>query len=1148
MANVIETKVFTGVLDSNTAIEYMEPNDLLDGSNVRIHTSEDNRQGLVVTLEGTRELSRPLPTGTNTVIRAKYFESNNRAYIFTHNSNGRHQITEFDPVTETFSEIYEELTDSNGVAILNLQQTEKIKDVLLIDDEFIVFGIFPRDEVKMLNLRLAKSGAYSPFIAQDFDLGTHPPTTAPTASYRNSDANTGAPPYNNLRGKLFQFRYRFKYLDGRYSDYSPISNRPSPEAEVDSQGNIVDSDIIGVTIGPIGNRVQEVEISARDGNNDWYTTLTKSRSWFTNLPPFVAREIPQPPPNPPLFVFRYDIAQQYTPVGSGYYIPFFNDGLYLTDVQLEHDLIASAVPRKTRALEFVNGTNLLLGNNLNGYPRPELGSGQFSVSTVLGPSPIEAPANPGDMHIVASYRNVGEDWTRNEIVFDGLPEVGDEIIGTFMVWAGAPTYTTVSYTVTSGEAGNLVAALQAWIDELAAEFPGNVDNPQVIITSQEGLPAALFWTRNANLSLSGTMRVQLSGGFNDLNLSVGSIKKGSSFSLIPAYYDSLGRPLPLPITSEATVQTPTPATSVGSVPFIDWSLTGAAPDGAAWYTILSSTNRVFEDVWDVVAKVDAESTPDEYKLDITSMYMFNRDRDEGPPSYDYANGDRVQLISNVNVNTGEQTNWGGQMERIYDVKDLTEEVLEESDPLYNNYPNHVKYILTVQRPTTDHIDPDEPILIQIIRPRKSNEDTKVFYEIGLPMYPVIGGSHSTESGRIEFIDSYVKLRRVNLPWESLNPSVDVEVESFHFSDNYISNYYSLGRPRSFYDTPEGLWNHAEIRWSDVYIRDTQIKNMSRFYPESIFQADHSYGAIHYLFNRENRVMCIQEDKVGYIPVYRSIIVDNAEQEQIATSNKLLNPISYYAGRNMGIGKESVVLACEFANGVAYFLDGNKMLPARAAISGTDYIGGKYSGALKARIKQVIDNNEFVRIIHDNRMEELLLVFNDSTWVFSERFGGWTPKRTMVPESGFSTDDRLYTGSGGQLHIHDDQVNRNSFYGIVYPTELEFTVTSQGVKNYLSVEVHADDIIPTGELGVETQLGQVSEINLPEDYTYRGEGVYTSNFLRDVNSPGGIVGGDRLKGRYIKIKLVKPVDPNNPMGELNLLKYVVKSNRSDVNIT
>src|SRR5690606_22008334 len=99
--------------------------------------------------------------------------------------------------------------------------------------------------------------------------------------------------------------------------------------------------------------------------------------------------------------------------------------------------------------------------------------------------------------------------------------------------------------------------------------------------------------------------------------------------------------------------------------------------------------------------------------------------------------------------------------------------------------------------------------------------------------------------------------------------------------------------------------------------------------------------------------------------------------------------------------------------------------------------------------------------------------------------------------------------------------------------------------FRSIEQHSDDLMVTEELGIETQLGQVSELNLESDYDWNGEGVYLSNLLFDHNSPGGIPSGDLLKGRYILFKLHRPA---GNICEINLLKFFVKDTYSNPNIT
>src|SRR5690606_12258072 len=124
-------------------------------------------------------------------------------------------------------------------------------------------------------------------------------------------------------------------------------------------------------------------------------------------------------------------------------------------------------------------------------------------------------------------------------------------------------------------------------------------------------------------------------------------------------------------------------------------------------------------------------------------------------------------------------------------------------------------------------------------------------------------------------------------------------------------------------------------------------------------------------------ICVQELKVGYIPVNRSVIEDTAEQQQIGISAKLLNPISYYAGPNIGIGNDYAVPSFLYVNGSCYFVDPVEMLPVRAGLDGTRYIGYKYTGALKDKIRQHIRSGDYLKSLFDDRFNEWLLLFPDT---------------------------------------------------------------------------------------------------------------------------------------------------------------------------
>src|SRR5690606_27773857 len=82
-------------------------------------------------------------------------------------------------------------------------------------------------------------------------------------------------------------------------------------------------------------------------------------------------------------------------------------------------------------------------------------------------------------------------------------------------------------------------------------------------------------------------------------------------------------------------------------------------------------------------------------------------------------------------------------------------------------------------------------------------------------------------------------------------------------------------------------------------------------------------------------VCIQETKVGVIPVYRTIIQDNANTEIIADSTRIFGSVQYRVGNyGCGTAKESIAVS---RDGVIYFFDNKNCLPIRDSLSGLDVI-------------------------------------------------------------------------------------------------------------------------------------------------------------------------------------------------------------------
>lgn len=178
----------------------------------------------------------------------------------------------------------------------------------------------------------------------------------------------------------------------------------------------------------------------------------------------------------------------------------------------------------------------------------------------------------------------------------------------------------------------------------------------------------------------------------------------------------------------------------------------------------------------------------------------------------------------------------------------------------------------------------------------------------------------------------------------------------------------------------------------------------------------------------------------------------------------------------------------------------------------------------------------------------------NTIVWSERNNKWESFYTYNPDCAFSMFINLYTFKQGRTYIHrQNSASRNSFFGTQYKSIFQITsnLQPQQVKSFHSLSLQSNQLMITTEDGIETSLGQLSELieldflkdTLTSGVTsvevYSKEGVFSAAFMRDKNSPDGIVDGDPLKGNYITIELITTEDTLLRLFTVNVVSRVSK---------
>ena len=159
------------------------------------------------------------------------------------------------------------------------------------------------------------------------------------------------------------------------------------------------------------------------------------------------------------------------------------------------------------------------------------------------------------------------------------------------------------------------------------------------------------------------------------------------------------------------------------------------------------------------------------------------------------------------------------------------------------------------------------------------------------------------------------------------------------------------------------------------------------------------------------------------------------------------------------------------------------------------------------------------------MPNLIYHQDPFTISFDENANAFESFYSYFPEFMGEVNTTLFTFKNGQIWKHGTLPYCN-FYDTQYNASITnvFNSNSLDKKTWISVmetgnTIWACPVIYTQmDTGGTSGLKQTSEL-LESDFSVL-ESEYQASFLRDSNSPGGLVEGDSLKGNYIVVRFEK----------------------------
>jgi len=969
-----EIKKFKGGgMDSDSAIQDIAPNDYLEAFNLRVTGTVEQEDGDGTSMESNELISGAKPSGLNKTLGTASFDDARKAYSFVYNSSKLNQITEFDYDTETETVIFENITDSGNVDILPLDPKYSVNQIKLLQGKYLIFNA---DNIQpgIINLERLKSGGYGILLQEDITLLKGQPIKLPTYVY-GDDAGRSV---NLIQKRLFQFTEQFIRLDDEYSAWSTYSKRnvPSDEPTPAIGTDVTKANNLIVSVDAGNDRVKTINVGARYDNLDWFLVKSVDRKDIVSLP------------NTTVDVSQ-EIYEAYDPATNIYSFAFYNDGLYNNIPVLETDLPYDYVPKRAGALEVINGSILTLGDLTEGENRPVVDV-NLSVS-VYDPQIENDPPVYDYLRVTKAYDdgNAGGHRRNVTIGYDGIAKTGDVFNVQLRDLRDFSVTQNYSYTVPITQNNDTISAINSF---------------SIGIPNSNTTPFALYIKTDPYFELSyATVTLQNAG--TGVSKSIHSIKLNSAYQLALAHYKGAGNYFPIVSDKRFMIKTPSYAQTHGFIPQISWQINSLPPAGAESAQWLISFNNTHATDLYINGALDAFLSNDDYLVfNITSLLRFNQVNSSSILSYDYSVGDRCTFMFTFTGSTSTPVKWFDAPAIDVEVVGLDIVVDTSVDP------NTTKYNLKVRKSASINIADitGKEVLLEIYSPKKrtetndgvTSETSTLFYEIGEQIL-IQNGDYTVKSGVIREADAYFKTRNlvsnidVNIPYTFL-------VEDFNFSDFYKSNYYSYGRPRLYNDEQEETRKKASIRYSDTFITGSRVNGISRFYGERIYgdgagETSSQFGAIGVLSQRDSYLVCIQELKLIHIPVNISILEDQAENQNVAISDKLLNKARYLQSGSFGIGtaKESFVKS---RNGTIYFVDPNNSLPIRDGYNGVAPIAVKMSKFFMRVLQQAKKDGKKIYGLFDNYNEEYTIhietlggivtsfKFNSSTWQYQFDFG------------------------------------------------------------------------------------------------------------------------------------------------------------------
>lgn len=1094
-------RFFDGRLNLDDGLRVVPKEDFIDALNIIREGGSGgsfNDDVIPAKVKGNRLVENELlPEGRSKVIGCKADPLRNVVYFFLWNENNEHAIFRYNNDDRTIEIVIQE-PEAVIPAVpdtLGFDEHHKIIhiDIVHRDEGDLLYWTDGLNAPKGFNVTTAIAGGLQP-LYEFVEAAKRPPKNAPYGIYI-SDGNVKV---NNMKGKLFQFAYRYVYNDFQKSTFSALSASPVPDYDYIANLNPLSNNGIAVTINTGTGNVKKIEVAMRYGIGNVYSDYYLIRT-----------------------IDKDDLS---LPNLTDYPFNFYNDAVFPAIDVNESGQLFDWVPRRANAQCMPNGNYMVYGGIFEGYnllPQSELNVlMNVTYEEVEVPEGVIVIGNPSltfsSTAINAWDFTVGSTVTPGDIYF--IESSGSQAI-------------SISYTALIGDTQadivtNLVSQIDALPNWTATDSGGGVFH--VVVASIGTI-----------ISLAGATPATApsSGGFYDR-----IYKMGAKYRFGIVYFDEQGRTngVMTYVTGSGSLndfEVETDefyATATGYIrPVINMTIQHLPPQWARWYSIVRTEDLVAGSYFFWKGD-DFEDSGGFYYIGVDNLTEYQTGNPNWTAAWTFAAGDRLK--AQYQFDGANDTGWGATYSPVLD--------FEVIGVVTQDFGSGDKRYIKVQAyggTVTPAIDAN--LVFQVYRPtQKTTESQQLYYEFG--------ETYSTEeidgvwyhfnqtalsNPTLEFSDgdSYIRIRPgTGDSYLILDPN---------FSEYQPSALDSNGRAFIVDENAAELYNPTLVRFSEAFQPNTNINGLNRFYFENFDEYNRAYGDIKKLDTYGPYMKVGQMFRIGNVPVFNQIIRDQSGSDAITTSDRLLNTIYYYDG-DYGVGSTPESWARN--NFASYFIDNTRGVVCRLSQDGITPLSILYktNSFATTRIPLRTGNSKIYGVFNAdvNRYEFAMEVAGEDaayTMVFDEKGNAFEGQRSYQPEMWCCLGTLLISFKDGQLYTHDSTIY-NEFYGVKYSSTIRgvFNDLPLVKKVFHAVGYRAQEKWTSPTIGNIYTSYYNSQTNLQQQSNLRDydiefeEGVWLASLKRDANSSSdqadALYEGDFLMGDYLVWELTTSGDNFN----------------------